>query len=101
MRVIAVRLGQLLVVLWLVATVMFFLIRAIPGGPVDVIVQTRHDTPQGRAIRAQVTHDLGLDKSLFTQYIDYLGNLAQGDLGKQYGSDIPVSTTLQQALPES
>ena len=101
MRVIALRLVQLVIVLWLVATVMFFLVRAIPGGPVDAILQVRSDTPQGKVLREQVTHDLGLDKSLSTQYVNYLGDLATGNLGKQYGSNIPVSTTLQQALPES
>jgi peptide/nickel transport system permease protein len=101
MRVIAMRLVQLLIVLWLVATVMFFLIRAIPGDPVDVIVQTRHDLPEGKRQAAEVRHDLGLDKPLYEQYFKYIGDLAQGDLGRQFGSDIPVTDTLKMSLPES
>lgn len=70
--------------LWMVATVTFLAIRALPGNPVDVWVQEL----QGSGLssddaRAQATRllKIDVDQSLWSQYLDYLGNLARGDLG--------------------
>jgi peptide/nickel transport system permease protein len=100
MRVFGTRLVQLLVVLWLVVTFTFFLIRLLPGDPVTVIVPNQVG-PEGKKAAAAVRKDLGLDKPLSTQYFDYLGKVVRGDLGKDYGSGLPVTDTLNQALPVS
>jgi peptide/nickel transport system permease protein len=99
--VIAARLVQLVVVLWLVVTFTFFLIRIIPGDPVAILVPLIEDSPETRARRALVEKDLGLDRPLYEQYFDYLGDVATGDLGKEYGSGKPVTDTLKIALPVS
>lgn len=101
MRLIATRLVQLVVVLWLVVTFTFFLIRLLPGDPVDILVPTLRNTPEAKARVAQVRSDLGLDKPLVEQYIDYVADVAQGNLGKDYGSGRPVTDTLEQNLPTS
>ena len=101
MRVIASRLLQLVVVLWLVVTFSFFLIRIIPGDPVAILVPLVEDSPETQARRALVEKDLGLDRPLYEQYFDYLGDVATGDLGREYGSGKPVTDTLKIALPVS
>jgi peptide/nickel transport system permease protein len=100
-RLIATRLVQLVVVLWLVVTFTFFLIRLLPGDPVDILVPTLRNTPEAKARVAQVRSDLGLDKPLVEQYVDYVADVAQGNLGKDYGSGRPVTDTLKQNLPIS
>lgn len=57
----------------------FSLIRLIPGDPIEVMVGERTLDP---AMHAAALHRLGLDKPLYQQYFDYLGNLAHGDLGQ-------------------
>ncbi|MBM3673310.1 MAG: ABC transporter permease [Actinobacteria bacterium] len=101
MRAIAMRVVQFVVVLWLVATFTFALIRIIPGDPIDILLPTQKSNLQAKAKVKEVKEDLGLDKSIFTQYVNYLGDVVTGDLGKDYGSGRPVTDILKKALPVS
>jgi peptide/nickel transport system permease protein len=99
-RAIAMRLAQLFIVLFAVATFTFFLVRIIPGDPVDVIVPNQFG-PQGQAQARRVEHDLGLDRPLLTQYVEYIGDAFTGDLGRNYATNRPVTDQIRQALPVS
>jgi peptide/nickel transport system permease protein len=96
MRVIARRLLQLVVVVVLSTLFTFSLLRLFPGNIADAVLPT--GTPQQK--RAFL-HENGLDKPFFEQYFTWLGNLAQGDFGKDYQSNIPVADKLEKALPVS
>src|ERR1700737_4436571 len=72
-RFIARRLVGLIIVLFCVVTITFFLIRLMPGGPFD---RERKLPPH---IEAELLAKYKLDGPLFTQYIDYLGDLLHGD----------------------
>jgi oligopeptide transport system permease protein len=74
-RFIAARLLQTIPVLFVVATLTFFMVRVMPGGPFDA---ERALAPE---IKRQLDVHYGLDKPLVTQYLVYLGNLIRGDLG--------------------
>ena len=69
--------------LWTIVTIVFLLLRATPGDPVDAILGNRApDT-----VKEQFRKQIGLDKPLPLQYLSYLGNLLHFDLGKSvYGS---------------
>ena len=58
------------------------LMRATPGDPVDALLGPRAPIEAKEALRSQ----LGLDKSLFLQYLDYLGHLLRFDLGSSIAS---------------
>src|SRR3984893_627917 len=73
-RFIAKRLVGLVIILFCVVTITFFLIRLTPGGPFD---RERKLPPH---IEAELLAKYKLDGPLFTQYIDYLGDLLHGDL---------------------
>ncbi|MBI3146879.1 MAG: ABC transporter permease subunit [Pseudogulbenkiania sp.] len=73
------RLGLLLPTFFGITLITFGLIRLIPGDPVEVMVGERTLDPQ---MHADAMHRLGLDKPLYLQYVDYLGNLASGNLGE-------------------
>src|SRR4051812_30045218 len=78
---VVVRTGLML---WLVATVTFLAIRALPGNPVDVWVQDMQGTGMTAAqAEEQATRLLNIDvnESLWDQYLSYIGNLLHGDLG--------------------
>lgn len=72
------RLLQAIPVLFLVATVTFFMIRSAPGGPFDA----------ERAVPPEVLKHLNeryhLDDPLWKQYFDYMGNLLKGDFGPSF-----------------
>lgn len=63
--------------LWLITTLVFLLLRATPGDPVDAIYGTRASAEAKDQLRAQ----LGLDLPLWLQYFHYLGSLLKLDLG--------------------
>jgi peptide/nickel transport system permease protein len=72
------RLMLVPLMLWTIFTVIFVLMRATPGDPVDAIVGSRASADIKNEMRAK----LGLDKSLWEQYSNYLGKLLHFDLGE-------------------
>ncbi len=93
---IMVRLLLAPLMLLTIVTIVFLLLRATPGDPVDAILGNR--APD--AIKEQYRERLGLNKSLLLQYFAYLGNLLRGDLGSSItdqGQD--VWQVIQQYFP--
>ncbi|WP_068829506.1 ABC transporter permease subunit [Pseudomonas sp. BMS12] len=76
---IARRLGLLIPTFFGVTLLTFALIRLIPGDPVEVMMGERRVDPE---MHAEAMHRLGLDQPLPIQYLNYIGQLAQGDLGQ-------------------
>lgn len=76
---IARRLGLLIPTFFGVTLLTFALIRMIPGDPVEVMMGERRVDP---VMHAEAMERLGLNKPLYAQYFDYIGQLAQGDLSE-------------------
>lgn len=76
---VARRLSLLIPTFFGITLLTFALIRMIPGDPVEVMMGERRVDPE---LHAQAMERLGLNKPLYLQYIDYIGRLAQGDLGE-------------------
>jgi len=86
-----------IIVLWVVASLTFFLFFvAVPEGVVARNLAGRAATPQ---VIAQVERNLGLNQPKLVQYGHYLNDLLHGNLGYSYYSQEPVTTILKQALP--
>ncbi len=68
--------------IWTITTVVFLLMRATPGDPVDALLGPRAPEAAKAIMRAK----LGLDQSLIKQYIDYVGQLLSFDLGSSLAS---------------
>ncbi len=64
--------------LFVVISLTFFLIRVLPGGPFD----TERSLPP--AIKANMEARFHLNEPLMNQYLSYMGNIAQGNLGPSY-----------------
>lgn len=75
LKYILKRIASSIVTLWVVITITFFLMHAIPGDP---FTNEKAISPE---IMANLKHKYGLDQPLIVQYGRYLGNLVQGDLG--------------------
>ncbi|MBO7528499.1 MAG: ABC transporter permease [Bacteroidales bacterium] len=98
-----------ILVLWGVATLVFFLFTIVPGDPVRMMLGQRADEKDVQAIR----HELGLDQSIGKQYVDYLNDLSvisykDGKivlkapyLRYSYQSKRPVGTILSEAFPNT
>ncbi len=86
----------MLLTLWVVFTLSFFLMRAVPGGPFD---SERVLEPE---IERLLKKRYNLDKSLFEQYRIELGNYARGDFGHSFKlTDYTVNEVIAQGLPIS
>lgn len=69
------RLLEIVPVLWVIATLTFFMVRLAPGGPFDEEKNYTH------SVQAQVCTYYGLDQPLYLQYGIFLKKIIQGDLG--------------------
>ncbi len=83
----------LLVVTFLV----FLIIRFIPGDPA-LILAGESASPQ---VVAELRAEWGLDQPVLTQYAVYMGNLAQGNLGRSIASHQPVIWEITQRYPST
>ncbi len=85
-KYIGKRLAYTLLVLFGVCTITFFVSRIIPGDPATMWVGPKHTQEQLDAARKE----LGLDRPLLVQYLNYIGNLLKGDLGVSIRTKQPV-----------
>ena len=93
---IARRLGLLIPTFFGITLLTFALIRMIPGDPVEVMMGERKVDPE---MHAQAMERLGLNKPLYLQYFDYIGDLAQGDLGESLRTRTSVWTEFTTLFP--
>ena len=91
------RLGGALLLLWLVLTITFALIRLAPGDAAAFLVPPSASAADVARIRAE----LGLDQSIVVQYARWGAALLRGDLGESFSLHQPVARALAQALPVS
>ena len=80
---------------WGLATIVFLMIKAIPGDEAQVAA----GLDASPAVVEQVRQRLGLDESIAAQYVAFLGRLVHGDLGSSITTFRPVSTDLATQLP--
>ena len=97
LRYLAARLALAPVMVWLIASLVFLLLRVAPGDPIDALLGTRAPAAARAALRAQ----LGLDQPLWHQYGRFLSQLLHGELGQSLTNQEPVTAVIRQSLPAS
>ena len=97
LRYAASRLALVPLMLWLIASLVFLLLRVAPGDPIDALLGIR--APQ--EARAALRQQLGLDQPLLVQYGRYLGDLLHGQLGDSLNNGQAVSSVIGHSLPAS
>ena len=95
LRFLARRSVQSVVILIGVTMITFGLSFLIPADPVRLIAG-RSATPE---TVESIRHQLGLDQPIPMQYLRYLGNLVQGDLGRSYVQRVEVNELIASRLP--
>ncbi len=93
--------------IWLIATLVFLFVHILPGDPAQIILggsETRQ--PTAAEVEA-VRQELGLNRPLYEQYIDFVKSTITGDLGNSFANDravaddllVRMGRTLQLILP--
>ena len=95
-RYILRRLPQTIVVLWGVVTLAFFMTHVVPGDPARLIAGPN---ASAEAV-ASIHRELGLDRSVLSQYWTYMGQLLHGNLGTSFAlQNKSVAQEILHALP--
>ncbi len=96
-RYLLSRLLQGIVVIYLVATATFVILRLTPGNPIDILVGEAEVTLQQVAA---IKHFWGLDRPWYEQYLTWFSHMARGDFGVSViRTGVPVATMIAQAAP--
>lgn len=93
-RYIIERILQTILVLFLVVTLVFVLLRVI-GDPSKLLVSPEGSYEDLQNIKAS----LGLDQPLYQQYLNYLGGIFTGDFGNSFYYNRPVMDLIAERLP--
>ncbi|MFN4312165.1 MAG: ABC transporter permease [Ferrovibrio sp.] len=94
LRLILSRLLAAIPVMGVVAIFVFLLLRLSPGDPAAILAGDTATPETIAAIRA----DLGLDRPILEQFVTWIGQLLQGDLGKSVLSKQPVTMMIGQRV---
>lgn len=89
------RVAFLPVTLFVVATLVFLALRALPGSTVDLLASQFATA----GLRDQLIAELGLDQPLWQQYLIYLSELVRFDLGRSFITGKDVSVMVGETLP--
>lgn len=97
------RIVKALFTIWVVTTITFFVIRAMPSNPVEIMIQeltAAGVSPDDAKNQAAALLNIDLDAPAYVQYFDYLGNIVRGDLGNSYKSrGLKVIDIIAMVLP--
>jgi oligopeptide/dipeptide ABC transporter ATP-binding protein len=91
------RAVALVLILAVLACLTFAMVRLIPGDPARAVVGTGGTVTEVNVIR----HNLGLDQTVGRQFTEYWSNLVQGDLGKSFALNVPVTELISQRIGQS
>ena len=90
------RLLQAIPTILLVTVIVFLMLHLTPGDPAEVFLGDKRSTPE---LLENVRETMGLNRPLHVQYLDYMVNALQGDLGRSLQTNIPVTDQIANRLP--
>lgn len=101
-RRVGSRLTAGVAVVWAVFTLVFLVLRVLPGDPVSLAADADSGgAPPSPATLAALRAQYGLDRPLWQQYLSAVGDFVRGDWGTSVVTGRPVTTTLLDALPST
>jgi ABC-type dipeptide/oligopeptide/nickel transport system permease component len=92
---------QLVFVLWGGATLLFLLFNALPTNPAERFASGGGERAPDPQVVANLEKQMGIDKPVPQQYLNYMSDLLQGDLGTSYVTKEPVMDIVKEKLPHS
>ena len=91
------KLSLIPLMLWIISTLVFILLRIAPGDPVDAIL----GSGANEASRALLRYKLGLNESLLSQYLNYINGILHLNFGESLSTQEPVLNIILKSLPAS
>lgn len=95
MKIIIKRIAAAIPVLFIVSIMVFLMLQLLPGDPATVILGQEATPEAVEAMREQ----LGLNQPLLIQYLHWLGNVLQGNLGQSLVDGTSVNDLIAERLP--
>ena len=95
LRYVAGRLVLTIPMIFVLLSLVFLVLRVMPGDPVSAMLGEHAPA----AYLQEKKHALGLDKPIGAQYLDYLGQILRGDLGRSMIFEEPVAQPIFEKLP--
>jgi peptide/nickel transport system permease protein len=91
------RFSLMLLTLFGISVLVFVMLRIVPGNIADILFDSAGmiDTAE----KGKLEHELGLDKPIVVQYVDWIDGLAHGDLGYSYVSEKPAIDEILPRIP--
>jgi peptide/nickel transport system permease protein len=83
-----------------VATLIFLVLRIVPGDPAELLLSGGGVAPAPEAV-AELREKLGLTRPLHVQYLDFIGQVVRGDLGASLLDDHAVASEVARRLPRT
>jgi peptide/nickel transport system permease protein len=96
-RYVIKRLLMIIPVLVGVTFFVYLVLSLAPGDPVQTILGDKASVEAQEQLRA----NLGLDKPLLVQYVNYIGRAVRGDFGKSYKNQVPVMQQVLERFPNT
>jgi peptide/nickel transport system permease protein len=82
----------------LTSIVVFLMLFVIPGDPAAIYIGDNTSTPERLT---EIRHQMGLDKPLYVQYVDFVWHALHGDLGRSLQTNQPVTSEIMSRLPNT
>jgi peptide/nickel transport system permease protein len=82
-------------------TLVFCVMRVIPGDPIALFIPPDTPGPATAAVAARVRHEYGFDRPLYQQYLQYLRQMATGDFGRSIRQNTVVAADLAFRVPNT
>lgn len=95
LRFLVARLANAVVIMFVVALIAFSMIYVVPGDPARLMLGERASAADVAALR----ENLGFDRPILTQFLDYMGGLLRGDFGESFRAQRPSLDVVTEALP--
>jgi ABC-type microcin C transport system permease subunit YejB len=80
------------------SVLIFVMLRLVPGNIADILVDASGSDPKEKA---KIARELGIDRPIAEQYVNWIGGLAHGDLGFAYVSERPAIEEIAPRIPIS
>ncbi len=81
-----------------VSAAVFLMLHLIPGDPASIYLGDNLATPERLE---RIRQEMGLDRPIHVQYLDFVGRALQGDLGRSLQNGRPVALELSERLPRT
>lgn len=94
-RFVARRSGEILITLFIIATLTFIVLRLMPSDPAGMLLDP-YSTPEMKRLQRELW---GLDRSYAEQYIIFLKNLVRGEFGVSFFTQKDVYDIIKERLP--